>query len=261
MKKLFALVMASLMVMMCFVGCGGAKDGSDLQYIKDKGKFVVGITEYEPMDYKDENGQWTGFDAELSRLFAQELGVECEFFLLADWGQKFNELKDQNIDAIWNGMTISDDVRANTSCSDPYVVNAQVIVMKADRVADYPDAESVKDLQFAVEDGSVAEEVLDGMGITDYLKLQDMAMALLEVSSGTADACVIDITMAGAMIGEGTGYPDLAQGVALTQEQYGVGFRQGSDVTKVFNEFMDKLMADGTLDALAQKYQLTLVKD
>ncbi len=261
MKKLFAIVLSAVMLLLTFAGCGGDAAKSDLQYIKDKGKFVVGITDYAPMDYKDENGQWTGFDAELSMLFAKELGVECEFFLISDWGQKFNELKDKNIDAIWNGMTISKDVLANTSCSDPYVVNAQVVVMKADKVADYPDVESVKQLKFAVEDGSVAEEVLDDLGITDYVKLQDMGMALLEVSSGTADACVIDITMAGAMVGEGTSYADLAQGISLTEEEYGVGFRMDSDVTEVFNAFMDKLMADGTLDALAQKYNLTLVKD
>lgn len=262
MKKLFALIVSALMLLLSFAGCGGEeKSDSDLKYIQDKGKLVVGITNYAPMDYKDENGEWTGFDAEFARLFAQELGVECEFFLLSDWGQKFTELKDKNIDAIWNGMTISNDVKANTSCSDPYVVNAQVVVMKADKVADYKDTESVMGLQFAVEDGSVAEEVLDGMGITGYVKLQDMGMALLEVSAGTADACVIDITMAGAMIGEGTDYADLAQGISLTEEQYGVGFRKGSDVTAKFNAFMDKLMADGTLDALAQKYNLTLVKD
>lgn len=260
MKKMFALTLAFMMLLLCFAGCGGEKTDSDLKYIQDKGKLVVGITDYAPMDYKDENGEWTGFDAEFARLFAQELGVECEFLLLADWGQKFTELKDKNIDAIWNGMTISNDVKANTNCSDPYVVNAQVVVMKADKVADYTDVESVKDLQFAVEDGSVAEEVLDGLGITDYLKLQDMGMALLEVSAGTADACVIDITMAGAMIGEGTDYADLAQGISLTEEEYGVGFRKDSDVTAKFNAFMDKLMANGTLDALAEKYNLTLVK-
>ena len=80
------------------------------------------------------------------------------------------------------------------------------------------------------------------------------------MASGTADACVIDITMAGAMIGEGTSYEDLAMGVRLTEEQYGVGFRKDSVVTAKLNEFMKKLMSDGTLDALAEKYNLVLVK-
>lgn len=260
MKKLFALLIAVLM-MVSMVACGGKDSGSDLEYIQKKGKLVVGITDYAPMDYKDENGEWIGFDADFAKLFAEELGVECEFLVLADWGQRFNELNSKNIDVIWNGMTISQDVLSNCSCSDPYVVNAQVVVMKADVAANYADKESVKDLQFAVEDGSVAEEVLTDMGITDYLKLQDMATALLEVKSGSADACVIDITMANAMTGEGTGFPDLAIAVALTEEEYGIGFRKGSDVTAKLNDFMKELMNDGTLDALAATYGVTLVKE
>ena len=74
----------------------------------------------------------------------------------------------------------------------------------------------------------------------------------------TSDGCVIDITMANAMTGEGTSYADLAPGLSLTSEEYGVAFRKESDVTAKFNAFMDKLIADGTLQALADKYSLTL---
>ena len=185
MKKLVAVLLSALLVL-SFAACGNTPAGeqTDSQYVKEKGKLVVGITDYAPMDYKDENGEWTGFDAEFARLFAQELGVDCEFFLLADWGQRFNELSTKNIDVIWNGMTISEDVKNNTSCSKPYVVNAQVVVMQADKVSQYPDTQSIQSLQFAVEDGSVAEEVLTDLGITDYLKMQDMGFALLEVKNG-----------------------------------------------------------------------------
>ena len=201
---------------------------------------------------------WTGFDAEFARLFAKELGVECEFFVIADWGQKFFELDSRNIDVVWNGMTITDEVTLNTSCSDPYVINAQVVVMKADVVGSYNDAESMKDLTFAVESGSAGEAAIVDLGFTDYVAVQDQAKAVMEVSAGTADACVIDITMANAMTGEGTSYDDLAAGISLTSEEYGVGFRKDSDLTAEFNKFMDKLIADGTLQALADKYSLTL---
>ena len=260
MKKMVAFVLAVLMLASCFAGCGASSEDSDLAYIQGKGKLIVGITDYAPMDYKDENGDWTGFDAELSKLFAEELGVECEFFVLADWGKKFYELETKNIDVIWNGMTITEEVTLNTNCSDPYVVNAQVLVMKADVVGNYTDVESLKSLSFAVENGSAGQDALDEAGITGYVTLQDQAAALMEVAAGTSDACVIDITMANAMTGEGTSYADLAAGMALTSEEYGVGFRKESDVTAKFNEFMAKLMADGTLDALAEKYSLTLVK-
>ena len=259
MKKVIAFVLALTLIAACFTGCG-KKDGSDLSYVKDKGVLVVGITDYAPMDYKDENGEWTGFDAEFARLVAKELGVEVEFFLLSDWGQKFYELETKNIDCVWNGMTITEEALLNASVSDPYVVNAQVIVMKADVVGNYTDTDSIKDLAFAVESGSAGEAALTDLGITEYVALQDQTSALMEVAAGTAEACVIDITMANAMTGEGTSYADLAPGISLTSEEYGVAFRKDSDITAEFNKIMAKLMADGTLQALADKYQLTLAK-
>ncbi len=258
MKKIIALCLAALMALSLFTACGGAASDSDLKTVQDKGKLIVGITEYAPMDFKDENGQWTGFDAEFARLFAQELGVECEFFVIADWGKKFYELESKNIDVIWNGMTITEEVKLNTSCSNPYVVNAQVVVMKAENLATYPDAESMKDLTFAVENGSAGQDAAVAIGAENIVAVQDQAAALMEVAAGTSDACVIDITMANAMTGEGTSYADLSAGIALTSEEYGVGFRKDSDITAKFNDFMTKLIADGTLPALAEKYSLTL---
>ena len=257
MKKLFAMVMAMLLVLSCFAGCV-QESGSDLKDIQNKGKIVVGITEYAPMDFKDENGNWTGFDAELATLFAEELGVEIEFFVIADWGKKFVELETKQIDVIWNGMTISDDVLNNTSCSVPYVLNAQVIVMKADKIAQYPDVASMKDLSVAVENDSAGEAAAKEAGFTNLIEVQYQDNALMEVAAGTADACVIDITMANNMTGAGTSYADLGKSISLTEEEYGVGFRKGSDVTAKLNEFLSKLMKDGTLQALADKYGLTL---
>ncbi len=260
MKKLFARILAVLMVAACFAGCSSTKENSDLDSIREKGKLLVGITDYAPMDYKDEKGDWTGFDAEFARMFAQELGVDVEFFLLSDWGQKFYELETRNIDVIWNGMTLTEEVKLNTSCSDPYVINAQVVVMKKDVVGNYPDVDSLKGLNFAVESGSAGEDALINLGITAYVAVQDQTSAVLEVAAGTADACVIDITLGNAMIGEGTSYDNLAVGISLTEEEYVVGFRKGSDLTEKLNAFMKKLMDDGTLDALAEKYNLTLVR-
>ena len=257
MKKVLCLVLATLMIATCFVGCG-AKDTSDLAAIQKAGKIVVGITEYEPMDFKDANGNWTGFDAEFAQLFAKELGVECEFFVIADWSKKFYELETKNIDAVWNGMTITEEALTNSSVSDPYVVNAQVVVMKADAVGNYTTPDSLKDLTVAVENGSAGQDAATAAGVKDLVLVADQAAALMEVKAGTSQACVIDITMAYAMTGEGTNYADLAAGISLTSEEYGVSFRKESDLTAKFNAFMDKLIADGTLQALADKYSLTL---
>ena len=260
MKKIIAMLMAVVLSLTLFTACGGSKAASDSDqaYVQDKGKLVVGITDYAPMDYKDENGEWTGFDAEFARLFAEELGVECEFFVISDWGKKFLELETKQIDAVWNGMTITEEATLNSSVSAPYVVNAQVLVMKADVVGNYADAASLADLTVAAENGSAGQAAAEEAGIANIVLMQDQGAALMEVAAGTADACVIDITMANAMTGEGTSYADLAAGISLTSEEYGVAFRKESDLTAKFNEVMEKLIADGTLQALADKYSLTL---
>ena len=259
MKKMIAMLLALVLMLTCFTACG-AKSDSDMATIKKNGKIVVGITDYAPMDYKDENGNWTGFDAEFAMMFAEELGVECEFFVIADWGKKFMELDTKQIDAVWNGMTITEEATTNSSVSDPYVVNAQVVVMKADVVANYADTASMSGLTIAVENGSAGQDAANTIAGANVVPLQDQGSALLEVKAGTADACVIDITMAYAMTGEGTDYADLAAGISLTEELYGVSFRKDSDVTAKFNEFMAKIKADGTLQALADKYALTLAE-
>ena len=258
MKKMIAMMLAMLMLASLLTACGGSKTNSDLASIKDKGKLVVGITDYAPMDCKDENGQWTGFDAEFARLFAKELGVDCEFYVIADWSKKFMELETNQIDAVWNGMTITEEATLNSSVSDPYVINAQVVVMKADAVAGYTTVDSLSGLTIAVENGSAGQDAAGAITGAAIVPLQDQAAALMEVKAGTADACVIDITMANAMTGEGTNYADLAAGISLTEELYGVSFRKESDVTAAFHDFMAKLKADGTLQALAEKYSLTL---
>ena len=271
MKKFIALFLAVLMLAACFAGCSKPADNTDgtqgteaaqtdSAYITKNKKLVVGITDYAPMDYKDENGNWTGFDAEFATLFAQELGVEVEFFVIADWGKKFVELETKNIDCVWNGMTITDEAKLNASVSDPYVLNAQVVVAKADKIANIKTAEDLKTLKVAVENGSAGQDAAEAAEIADIIKVQDQAAALLEVKAGTSDACVIDITMANAMTGEGTDYADLAAGISLTSEEYGVAFRKDSDLTAKFNTFMAKIRADGTLQTLATKYSLTLAE-
>ncbi len=276
MKKLLAVLLAALMLF-AFAACGGDKSEtdaqlkeevqgeietivSDLTYIKEKGTMIVGITDYAPMNYKEDGStEWTGFDTEFALLVGQKLGVKVEFFEIADWDNKFIDLDTKTIDCVWNGMTINDAAKNNSSVSNPYVKNAQVVVMKEDKLADYPTVESMKELNFAVEQGSAGKDAAVANGF-NYTEVKYQSDALLEVQSGTSDACIIDITMANSMTGEGTSYAALGYAVELNSEEYGISFRKDSDVTAEVNKIMADLMADGTLDALAAKYGLTLVK-
>ena len=225
---------------------------SDVAYVQDKGTLVVGMTDFAPMDYRDENGEWIGFDADMAKAFAEYLGVEVEF-LEINWDNKLMELDTKGVDAIWNGMTITDEVTNGASVSEPYCNNGQVVVLPADKAADYQDVESLSGLNFAVENGSAGAAQLDELGIA-YVAKTTQADALMEVASGASDACVIDLLMAGAMIGEGTSYPDLTYTVQLNSEEYGVAFRKGSDLTDAFNTFWKEAYDDGTVMEVATTY-------
>ena len=287
MKKIIALMLALLMVGAVLVGCGEKKDGAksdakatadeattaaeteaetvadaadDLAYVTGKGTLIVGVTDFAPMDSKDASGEWVGFDADMAKEFAEYLGVGVEFVEI-DWDNKILELNNKNIDCVWNGMTLTDDVKAAMSTSDPYCNNAQVVVVNKDVADNYATAEDCKELNFAVESGSAGQEQADANGFL-YTEVKDQATALMEVAAGTADAAIIDSLMAAAMVGEGTGYEQLTYTVKLNSEEYGVGFRTGSDITAKFNEFFKQAAADGTVDEIAELYgiQAALIK-
>jgi len=250
-KKMIALVLALLLALM-MTACGG-KDNSDVAYVKDKDVLVVGITDFAPMDYREsEDGEWIGFDADMAKEFAKYLGVDVEFVQI-NWNYKATELETKAIDVVWNGMTITDEVKGLMGVSEPYCLNRQVVVMNAAVAANYQTAESISGLDFAVENGSAGAEALDALGIA-YTAVLDQATALMEVASGSVEACVIDLLMAGAMIGEGTSYPDLATAVALTEEEYGVGFRKESDLIAAFNKFWKEAYDAGTVMDCAETY-------
>lgn len=259
MKKILSLILALTTVAGFMTGCGEkANQTSDYDYVKGNGKLTIGYTTYAPMNYEDkETGEFTGFDTEFAKAVCKKLGVEANFVEI-DWDNKFPALESKSIDCIWNGMTITDEVKKNSSYTNAYVKNAQVVVMKKDAVDKYKKADDMKDLKFAAEAGSAGAKAIEEAGIENLTEVGAQSDALLEVESGSADACVIDLTMANAMTGEGTSYADLAKGIELTSEEYGISFRKGSDITEKVNNIMIELKEDGTLPALAEKYSLTL---
>jgi len=268
-KKLLALVLAAGMVV-SMAACGNTSSNgsasadnnntsataestdSDLAYVKDKGTLVVGITDFEPMDYQDDSGNWIGFDADLASAFAESLGVDVEFVEI-DWDNKILELDGKTIDCVWNGMTLTDEVTSSMSCTNAYCNNAQVVVVPSDEADKYQDKDSLKDLTFAVESGSAGEAQAKELGL-NYTAVTAQSDALMEVAAGTSDAAIIDSLMAGAMVGEGTGYSNLTYTIGLNDEEYGVGFRKGSDLTEKLNEFFKSSYADGSMEQIAEKY-------
>jgi len=240
---------------------GSQTAASDVDYVKEKGTLVVGMTDFAPMDYKAEGSdEWIGFDADMAKAFAESLGVEVEF-LEINWDNKVLELENKGIDAVWNGMTLTDDVKALMATSEPYCLNGQVVVLSADVADQYQTVESLSGLSFAVENGSAGMEQAEAAGL-DYVAMDTQAKAVMEVASGTSDAAIIDLLMAGTMVGEGTSYPNLTYTVNLNEangeedENYVVGFRKGSDLVDAFNEFWKQAVADGTVEQIAATYGL-----
>jgi len=269
MKKLLALIL-TLVLALSFVGCA-KKDAdtdadatttaqSDLAYVQEKGTLVVGITDFEPMDYKDKSGEWVGFDADMAKLFAESLDVEVEFVEI-DWDNKILELDGKSIDCVWNGMTLTDEVKAGMDCSEPYCNNQQVVIVPIKEAENYQTAEDCKELSFAVEAGSAGKAMAEENGF-EFTEVKDQASALFEVSSGTSDAAIIDSLMAAAMVGEGTGYADLTYTAGLNNEEYGVGFRKGSDLVEKINAFFKECKDNGKMQEIAETYkvQAALIK-
>lgn len=225
---------------------------SDKAYVQEKGTLVVGITDFEPMDYKDDDGNWIGFDADMAKAFGESLGVAVEFVEI-DWDNKIMELDGKTIDCVWNGMTLTAEVTSSMECSKPYCNNAQVVIVPADVADQYQDTESLSGLTFAVEAGSAGEEQANELGLT-CTPVKAQSDALMEVAAGTSDAAIIDSLMAAAMVGEGTGYDKLTYTIGLNSEEYGVGFRKGSDLAAALNDFFSASYADGSMMECAETY-------
>ena len=277
MKRLVSAFLAGAMAL-SLAACGGAAStstvassasasgsaaasetaASDLDYIKEKGKMVIGYTVYEPMNYTDADGNFTGFDTELATAVCEKLGVEPEFVEI-NWDTKVVELDAKSIDCIWNGMTLTDDIMANAATTKAYAKNAQVVVVKDG--TDYSSTADLVGKTVVAEAGSAGEAAIEGdenLAQADYVSKSVQTDCLMEVAAGTADAAVLDLTLANAMIGEGTDYASLKIVDELNAEEYGVAFRKGSDAAAAVDAAFDELKADGTMQALDDKYDLAL---
>lgn len=259
-KKRGILFAAAATASAMLLGCSGNNDDvvlqiepgqSDLEYVQSKGTFVVGITDFAPMDYRD-GESWTGFDANLAEAFAESIGVALEFAEI-DWDKKTELLERGSIDCIWNGMTMTEELQETISCSEPYLSNAQVIVLRSGEMEKYDTAEACQHLLFAVESGSTGELLLKEMKYR-YTAFPTQMEALQSVREKKADAAVIDIIMAAYYTGEGQEFDDLGFNSSLNDEKICAGFRKDSDLTEKANEFLKTAYKDGTIHSLAERY-------
>jgi len=250
MKKLTAIVLAALMLACCFVSCGETKDNT----------LTCGVTIFENMNEKDENGNWTGFETEFAQEVGKILGMEVEFQEI-DWSQKYNEVNSGAIDCIWNGFTAnsSDNGIARSELVDfsyGYMLNQQCVVVKADKLADYTDEASLAGKSACVEGGSAGAAYAESVTDADKIFATTAQInAFTEVKSGAVDFAVVDIILAQNVCGNGD-YADLAivEAIELDSEIYAVGFKKGSDLTAKVNDAIKQLEANGKLMELATKY-------
>ena len=273
-KKSIALILAALAVIMCFAlaACGGTGAGgnepstdapevaSDLDYIKEKGEMIIGYTEFAPMNYKNDDGEFVGFETDFAKAVCEELGVEAKFQLIS-WEAKETELAAKTIDCIWNGMTITPERLEAMSISTPYMANKQVLIVKAENADKYLKPEDMDGAKIVAEIESAGEGVAKEDAFfakAQYTSVADQATALMEVASGVSDGCVVDYVLSIGMIGEGTDYEDLVvvDSLAFADEEYGIAFRKDSDVTAAVNEAISALVANGKLQEIAANYKL-----
>jgi len=230
---------------------------SDFEYLRSKGEIIVGYTVFAPMNYTDDNGNFTGFDTELSLLVAERLGIAVVFAEI-DRDLTASKLASGTIDAVWD-VTITEDNRQNTELTVPYLKNAQVVVMRSD--AEYNDIESLIGRTVSVGAGSAGEKLMiesEMPGDIALIQKDDQIACLVEVASGSSDAAVLDLALINALIGHGTDFASLAIKDTLAEEFFGVAFRPGSDVAKKVSAIFAELTAEGIMEELADKYSLVL---
>jgi polar amino acid transport system substrate-binding protein len=253
MKKLF--IMAMLLCIATLAFATGTKD-------KGTGKLICGVTEFEPMNFRDSSGNWTGFDTELARLVGQKLGMQVEFQEI-EWASKYMELEAGTINAIWNGFTANSSEngvpRSNmVDFSYSYLNNQQCIVIRTARAGEFTNMDALKNKSAAAETGSAGESVAqDAVGDSGRLiGTPAQINTFIEVKSGAVDFAVVDVLLAQRLAGSGD-YSDLSiANIKLDNEVYAVGFKKGSDLRDKVNNALKELYNEGKMKELAEKYGL-----
>lgn len=264
MKKLTALLLAMILCLASLTACG-EEDGEsgDLGAVKDAKKMIIGVTEYDPMNYKD-GDTWVGFDTEYAEAVCKKLGIKAEFQVI-DWEKKEALLKAGNIDCIWNGLTVTAERKENMDFSTTYLMNKQVVVINKKDADKFTSTESLAGAMLSAEIESAGETAIKedaNLSKASYTASEKQMDALTQLLAGNYDAVVLDYTLAKANCGQGD-FADLmiVDSIKLTDEEYAIGFRTGSNLTAEINKITAELVKDGTLKKIAEKYDLVELYD
>lgn len=259
MKKLLTLFSVLFISMLALFAQGASDSGVDnsLNNVLERGTFILGLDDsFPPMGFRDENGEIVGFDIDTAREVCSRLGVElvCQPI---DWNAKEQELATGNIDCIWNGFTVTDERREQMTFSDPYVNNAQVLVVRGDS-----PVQTIADLEGAtigVQAGSSAQDAInDTPGFLDTIgevvEFRENLTALMDLEIGGCDAVVMDLLVANDNINR-SGSDFRILGETLVEEEYAIGFRKGDVALRdAVQQQLNAMAEDGTLAEIATKW-------
>lgn len=271
MKKKLAILLILCLSLGLMFGCGGtgeekapapddkevAADDS-LTQIQDKGKFIVGLDDaFPPMGYREEGtNEIIGFDIDLAKEVASRLGVEVEFQPVI-WDTIIEELNGGNIDVIWNGLTITPERQEKIAFSEPYLDNAQIVVVQ--KGSSIKTKADLAGKTIGLQGGSSAmnavqadQETFESLG--EIVEFASNDEALLDLAAGRLDAVVVDNIVGRYYISKKADVYDVAD-EDFGDEEFGVGFRK-DDVAfrdKV-QEALDEMKADGTAAKISEKW-------
>lgn len=254
MKKILCLL---VVLVFCSTVVFAATQDDSLNYIKEKGEFVLGLDDsFPPMGFRDKAGEIVGFDIDLAREVCQRLGVKLRMQPI-DWNAKILDLNSKDIDVIWNGLTITDERREMVEFSKPYIANRQIIIVKAGSGIDVKADLAGKIV--GIQMGSSADDAvksdaktMDSLG--EIVKFEDNVQALMDLEIGRLDAVVVDAILGRYYISKKEGVFAVATDF-FTEEEYGIGFRKGevAFVTEV-DRILDEMAKDGAAAAISKKW-------
>lgn len=213
-------------------------------------ELKIGITNFEPMNYWDENGNLTGFDTELAQYVCQKLGLTPEFIEI-EWDAKTAELNSGNIDCVWNGMVLTEERKSDMDCSDVYAVSPIYVIKNKGNPIEYTTLEDMNQHTFAVEAGSQSQMIAENYKLNFNVVASEIN-ALKAVESGDADLCLVSSLTAGKSLKDDFYVLEIAE--AINSEEFVIGFKKGSQYTSLVNAALKSAREDGTLKSLADKY-------